>query len=579
MLGFGFNGDGSFHHDRNPATRDGTMRRLRAEMDAVRKDARRSTLRVTEVRAGSAWTQPGALAARPPDWITANLRSLQFFAEQKAGDPIPLAPSRALLMPNKRSGVEPAMVSIRAQSDGRIMFQFTDVPEQAVALLRALEGDVDVTDQDSIYFLEQRMSILRALRSERAASRLEAPETLPRAGRQPRRPLDLLKLPEESLGIVVGPPGTGKTQAISDLALQLQQEGKSCLLLSWTRIAVEEALERVTARNGRAFRLGRPDASPVPNVHWDDEVDWTQIMAGEVGLPVFGDRVREPVLLGGTFLQAFVRFNAEYTNDDGAKFDVVLVDEASQAPFEAILFAMHAGHKTILLGDPIQLPPVFRANRLDASTSREAEDCLSTVLAHRPDLYVLLDTQYRSLPGIMDWSSASFYGGMLRNGRPEDGLHLRWPRANLPRISLVTVPDAGPDNRNNPKTLERARSLLKSAARQLPALKLPGRALYITPYKEQATRAEEALKTTTLDMTIGTVDASQGKQAPLVVFDLCTAKETPFWRTDTMARRFNVALTRATHHLVVIAPEGLVRSARIPWLRSLFAALQQPDEG
>ncbi len=521
---------------------------------------------------GASFARPDEVATRHPDWLEANLRSMQFYAHQTSGDPIPLAPQRMMLL----AGSETAGVRIRAQSDGRVMFQFQDVPENPAAALRAMERGVDVTDTDSIHFLEERMKILRALRSERAATRLEKPETLPRPGRAPRNALDLLKMPEESVSIVVGPPGTGKTQTISDLALELQAQGKSCLLLSWTRIAVDEALERVVARNGRAFRLGRPDASPVPNVNWDDEVDWTEILSGEVGLPVFGDRTKDPVLLGATFLQAFVRYNAEYTNDDDAKFDVVLVDEASQAPFEAVLFAMHAGRQTILLGDPIQLPPVFRADRLDKTTAREAEDCLSTLLAHRPNLYVLLRTQYRSLPGIMNWSSRSFYGGMLENGRPEDGKHLRWPRALLPRIHLVTVDGDGPDHRNNPHTLDRARSLLRSASRQLPGLGLEPKGLYITPYKDQAERAEKALQSTGLALTIGTVDASQGKQAPVVVFDLCTPKETQFWNTSTMARRFNVALTRATHHLVVIAPERLVLTARIPWLRSLLDALANP---
>lgn len=550
------------------------MRRLRAEMDAVKADAKRTTLRVQEIRAGSSWLRPHDLATRDPGWLQANLRSMQVFCELADGEPVPLAPTRMNLLPSRRSGMDPIGVSVRQQTDGRVSLQFRDVPENPVAMARALEDMVDVTDQESIHFLEQRLAVLRALRGERAAVRLERPKTLPTPGRRPRTALDLLKMPEESLSVIVGPPGTGKTQTISDLALQLQSEGKSCLLLSWTRIAVDEALERVVDRGGRAFRLGRSDASEVPNAPWDDDVDWKDVMSGEVGLPLFGDRVRESVLIGGTFLQAFCRYNAEYTNDDGSKFDVVLVDEASQAPFEAVLFAMHAGCRTILLGDPIQLPPVYRADRLDKATAKEAEDCLSTVLAHRPDLYVLLDTQYRSLPGIMDWSSASFYGGMLRNGRPDDGKRLRWPRALLPRIHLVTVAEEGESNRYNPNTIKRAQSVFRSAAKQLPGMDLPLRGLYITPYKEQAMKAEDAFASIAMDLTVGTVDASQGKQAPIVVFDLCTPRETVFWKTATMARRFNVALTRATHHVVVIAPERLVQTARIPWLRSLFRTLQ-----
>jgi ATP-dependent RNA/DNA helicase IGHMBP2 len=576
VLGFGFNADGQFHHDRTPATRDGTMRRLRAEMDAVKKDAKRTTLRVNEIRVGTSFFRASELMRRDPEWLKAGMRTMQIVCEHVSGEPVPLAPTRMSLMPNQRTGADPVGVSVRMQTDGRITIQVRDIPENPVAFVRALDDLVDITDTESIHFLEQRMAVLRALRGERAASRLEKPATLPKPGRQPKSALDLLKMPDESISVIVGPPGTGKTQTISDLALKLQSEGKSCLLLSWTRIAVDEALERVVARGGRAFRLGRNDSSDIPNAPWDDDVDWKDVMSGEIGLPLFGDRTGKPALLGGTFLQTFCRYNAEYTNDDGAKFDVVLVDEASQAPFEAVLFAMHAGNKTILLGDPIQLPPVFRADRLDKTTAKEAEDCLSTILAHRPDLFVLLDTQYRSMPGIMDWSSESFYGGMLKNGRPEDDKYLRWPRALLPRIHLEIVPEAGESNRYNPHTIKRAQSVFRSASKQLVELGLPLRGLYITPYKEQATKAEDAFNTIAMDLTVGTVDASQGKQAPIVVFDLCTAKETIFWQTPTMARRFNVALTRATHHLVVIVPEGLLRTAKIGWLRSLFAAIQAP---
>lgn len=577
MLGFGFRQDGSFHHDKVPATRNGTLRRLRAEIDQVKQDATRTTLRVVEVRVGRDEFRPDDVMAKPESWWHANITKAVFTAQPTAGDPVPLQPMKRMLFPKGRAGADPVQVTMRRHTDGFVRFQVQQRPENVLLFAKALSGGWDATEQDSLFFLEHRLNVLRALRNDRAAPELEKPRELPRLTRPVRRHADLLQaMPDWGLGVIVGPPGTGKTQAISDLALQAEREGKSCLLLSWTRIAVEEGLERVVARGGRARRIGRSASPDVPPTAWDDDVDWLKIAAGEEGLPLFGDRVGEPGIIGATFLQAFVRFNAEHTFDDDKRFDLVLVDEASQAPFEAVLFAMMAGKRVVLLGDPIQLPPVFRADeRLDAGTRREAEDCLSSVLHQRPDLYVLLATQYRSLPGIMDWSSRSFYGGMLRNGRVDDGKALSFNRRRLPRIELIVVDGEGPNNRDNPYTLAKAKSRLASAARQLPGLDLPLRGLYITPYKDQAIKAEEALKTVGMDLTIGTVDASQGKQAPIVVFDLCTPKETRFWETATMARRFNVAMTRATHHVVLVVPSGLMHGARIPWLRSLLDYAQR----
>lgn len=101
-----------------------------------------------------------------------------------------------------------------------------------------------------------------------------------------------------------------------------------------------------------------------------------------------------------------------------AKFDVLIVDEASMANLPMLLLACNSvSQKIIMFGDPIQLSPIAKTKELKSSIY----DVLGISTAFRNgEMHpkaCMIDTQYRCHPEIALLTSELFYGGLLKNGR------------------------------------------------------------------------------------------------------------------------------------------------------------------
>jgi superfamily I DNA and/or RNA helicase len=97
---------------------------------------------------------------------------------------------------------------------------------------------------------------------------------------------------------------------------------------------------------------------------------------------------------------------------DNSQFDVLLIDEASQALEVESWIAIGKSSKLILAGDHLQFPPTI-------NQTGKGEKILGLTLFERMlELYgdrakTLLDIQYRMHKDIMDFSSQYFYNGLL----------------------------------------------------------------------------------------------------------------------------------------------------------------------
>ncbi len=78
-------------------------------------------------------------------------------------------------------------------------------------------------------------------------------------------------LAENTVTSILGPPGTGKTSVIAELAMQMTKQGKRVLISSQTNLAVDNALERLVNEPGIfPVRLGRLEALKLsPELHID----------------------------------------------------------------------------------------------------------------------------------------------------------------------------------------------------------------------------------------------------------------------------------------------------------------------
>ncbi|KAF9321637.1 hypothetical protein BG003_000520 [Podila horticola] len=199
-------------------------------------------------------------------------------------------------------------------------------------------------------------------------------------------------LAAEQVALIHGPPGTGKTFTLVELIRQLVQQKKRVLVCGPSNISVDNLVERLAQYRLSLVRAGHP-ARLLPSVleHSLDvlsrtsdqgqivndirvELDETfqkiqkckfrserRQLYAEVRQLRKDFKAREKLVLRDIIKNANVVLST--LNGCGAKvlwgekFDVVIIDEATQALEAECWIAMGKGAKIVLAGDHLQLPP------------------------------------------------------------------------------------------------------------------------------------------------------------------------------------------------------------------------------
>ena len=108
-------------------------------------------------------------------------------------------------------------------------------------------------------------------------------------------------------------------------------------------------------------------------------------------------------------------------------YDWVIIDEAGRAAPSELAVAMQAGHRILLVGDHLQLPPTFSDQVREAVRERYGVEDDSSLLrsdferlfnsSYGQQVGTTLLSQYRMAPDIGELVSECFYGGKLETGR------------------------------------------------------------------------------------------------------------------------------------------------------------------
>ncbi|MHB8632922.1 MAG: AAA domain-containing protein [Thermoplasmatota archaeon] len=385
-------------------------------------------------------------------------------------------------------------------------------------------------------------------------------------------------LPDRGLLLVHGPPGTGKTTVIAAALGALVRAKRSVLVTSHTHVAIDNALRKAIARDpalaptivrlGEASRVASDLADHNRQVgQFRDDPEEAK-KEGRDAEPLFAALQRRHRIVGMT-LDALARaLLVSYERGEPIeRFDTVIVDEAGMNSFPKIAIAHALARRLILVGDPMQLPPIVRAwsFRGDEGYKRSHFETLQMM---RPDLSVLLDRQFRSEPSLYSWSKDALYDGKVTSA----------PRARALPATLFGVPVSSPalwldtthvpgnrselsgTSRTNPTHVDVSLGLFKELGRTF----APHDMGYITPFRAQAqlftdTVSKDRRLVGLARMTASTVDAFQGSERRAIVFDLTTLKPA---KPHEDHRRLNVSLTRAQDLVVVVGPRPFVSSAR-----------------
>lgn len=172
----------------------------------------------------------------------------------------------------------------------------------------------------------------------------------------------------EDFAIIQGLPGTGKSATVSFLTRLLVAQGKRVLLTSYTHSAVDNLFCKLldSGLSDAVVRIGR-ESSCHPRVHSTlaqnlacmAETDSGANIASPVKTPnvnFLHTVVSSAKVIGVTALTA-----PKSPLLSGQHFDYVIVDEAGQINQPAILGAITAADKFVLVGDHMQLPPLARS--------------------------------------------------------------------------------------------------------------------------------------------------------------------------------------------------------------------------
>ena len=103
------------------------------------------------------------------------------------------------------------------------------------------------------------------------------------------------------------------------------------------------------------------------------------------------------------------------------KFDVAVIDEASQATIPSVLIPIAKAHRFILAGDHKQLPPTIISDRAEALSKTLFEELIRIY----PFKSQLLDIQYRMNSLLMKFPNEEFYDNGLKSDSSVDDIKIR----------------------------------------------------------------------------------------------------------------------------------------------------------
>lgn len=411
-----------------------------------------------------------------------------------------------------------------------------------------------------------------------------------------------LALSAEDFALVHGPPGTGKSTVLAELATQWGAQGQRVLCTAASNAAVDHLLELCLEAGLRAVRVGHP-ARVLPHLqsHTLDvlvEAHPDRQLARELFEEAFQllgyarkqrtrgrssqrfgnaraasadasklmdearalERKAVASILGGAQVVCATLSMLEGSVLRQEEFDVALLDEATQAIEPLSLLALLKAPRVVMAGDPEQLAPTVISQ--EAAQGGLGLSLFERLLGdHGPEVKRMLKEQYRMHETIMHFPSEQSYQGQLRAHR--SAAHRTLSDVLRPGVELAAPPvlfldtaGKGFEETKAPKTEslrnEGEGALVISRVRELLAAGLEMRELgVITPYRAQALWLREQLQDEA-ELEVDTVDAFQGREKDVIILSLVRSNTEQTLGFLEDLRRLNVAITRPRRHLFVV---------------------------
>lgn len=413
-------------------------------------------------------------------------------------------------------------------------------------------------------------------------------------------------LASREIALIHGPPGTGKTHTLIELIIQMVRRGYRILVCGPSNISVDNIVERLVPHKIPLVRVGHP-ARLLPSVVDHSLEVLTQVSdAAEIVRDVRREidekhasirktrtgRERRQIYIDLKELRNEFRERESKCVDHlvtsskvvlatlhGAggyqlrkqKFDVVIIDEASQA-MEAqcwVPLLLLSPSKVVLAGDHLQLPPTIKSMNIKLKTGQEGKQgkperdddkdnlpmkdlSLDTTLfdrllhLHGPIIKKMLTTQYRMHEEIMRFPSKELYESKLIAAnfvkqRLLKDLPYEVKETDDTRGPLVFWDTQGgdfPERNEDDDISKKAAFLVESKSNPMEAAVVVGHVenliqagvkpediAVVTPYNAQLALLSQSLKEKYPALELGSVDGFQGREKEAIVVSLVRSNE------------------------------------------------------
>ncbi|MEX1212301.1 MAG: AAA domain-containing protein [Balneolaceae bacterium] len=287
------------------------------------------------------------------------------------------------------------------------------------------------------------------------------------------------------------------------------------------------------------------------------------------------------------------------------EFDAVVIDEGSMAGLPWLMaLASRARWHRVIVGDPMQLPPIAISEKPEATEMLE-RDIFTTVSGaettdelfdwhdKHPDVTAFFDTQYRMTPGLARVVSNVFYQGRLKSVEPDvetetedatgsprsvmegSGQASRppWHVIDTSKYRPSVVQPSG-ERGFKPVNQVHEKVLIRLIGNMLRRGITPDSIGVMVPFRSSVQSVRSALWDEGIrDVEIGTIHTFQGREKPYIIFDLVMSGEWQNGRVRhysvrpldeqkngmSVMRLLNVAFSRSQEEFMVLADMGHIR--------------------
>ncbi|XP_052828218.1 DNA-binding protein SMUBP-2 [Octopus bimaculoides] len=413
---------------------------------------------------------------------------------------------------------------------------------------------------------------------------------------------------QKNIAIIHGPPGTGKTTTVIEILLQAVKQKQKVLVCAPSNIAVDNLVDRLALLKQNILRIGHP-ARQLPHlqkycldailsssdggklimdVKKDLDKAYNQLLKSNKGgekykyreeIKVLRKELHQRTLQSSTEILKradIILSTLTSASDDGPLkelkynyFDMVIVDECSQATEAACWIPIPRAPKCVLAGDHCQLPPTIISKEA-ASAGLEITLMERVLKEYGNKVKKMLATQYRMHQHIMEWSSKQLYDNELIADSSVKN-HLLKDLDRIEENELTTEPLILIDTAGcNLPELEVPEEISKGNEGEAEIVNYHVRKLIssglsveeiavIAPYNLQVELLRLKMSSDYPKLEIKSVDGFQGREKEAVVISLVRSNQKGDVGFLSESRRINVAITRARRHLTVVCDSETMR--------------------